>query len=178
MENTVLYNMTFLDDIYPYFIDKYLNTDILGKLRSVSYFNNSECEYTMYDHSRNVAHMMWHFTHDVNKTVFALLHELSSSDIIYSRELEFCLTKDNVDVRGFNDFIILSTIINVDEILSSSYFIAKKYDASDIRKVFYSMNIDDGNKISFSDGESADLFTSMVKDYTLDENVYARKRIK
>lgn len=178
MENTVLYNMTFLDDIYPYFIDKYLNTDILGKLRSISYYNKSECEYTMYDHSRNVAHMMWHFTHGVNNTVFALLHGLDSSDIISSRELDFCLNHDNVDVRGFNDYTILSTIINVDEILSSSYFIAKKYDIEDVRKVFYNMCINDGNKISFSDEESADLFTSMIKDYISDDRAYTRKRIK
>mgnify|MGYP000203997819 CR=1 FL=1 len=28
MENTVLYNMTFLDDIYPYFIDKYFKDTV------------------------------------------------------------------------------------------------------------------------------------------------------
>lgn len=178
MENTVLYNMTFLDDIYPYFIDKYLNTDILGKLRNISYYNKSDCDYTMYDHSRNVAHMMWHFTHDVNKTVFALLHELDSSDIISSRELEFCLNHNNVDVRGFNDNTILSTIIFLDEILSSSYFIVGKYDIDDIRSVYNHMSIDDGNKISFKDGKSVDLFTSMIRDYTLDDKAYTRKYIK
>ena len=132
----------------------------------------------MYDHSRNVAHMMWHFTHDVNKTVFALLHELDSSDIISSRELEFCLNHNNVDVRGFNDNTILSTIIFLDEILSSSYFIVEKYDIDDIRSVYNHMSIDDGNKISFKDGKSVDLFTSMIRDYTLDDKAYTRKYIK
>lgn len=177
MENTVLYNMTFLDDVYPYFIDKYLNTNILGKLRDIPYFNNGE-EYTMYDHSRNVAHMMWHFTHDVNKTVFALLRGIDSSDVVSSDELEFCLNHDNVDVRGFSDYTILSTIDNVDDILSSSYFVIGNHGIDDIRSVYNHMSIDDGSKISFSDEDSADLFTSMIKDYTLDDRAYTRKRIK
>lgn len=176
MESNVEYNKIFLDDIYPYFLDKYLTTDTLGKLRDVPYLEESG--YTKYDHSKNTAHMMWHFTHDVSKSVFALLHCLNSDDIVSSKELDICLSQDNIDVRGFNDYVILSTISDVDNIFASLYFGSSSYGINDIKNVYYYMNVDDSNKISFDNEESALLFTSMIRDYAVDERAYTRKQIK
>lgn len=73
----------FVDEDYPYFIDKYLNAKTLNRLKYITQFCG--CDYTKlydplflftrFDHSLVVAHMTWHFTHDKKETVAALLHD-------------------------------------------------------------------------------------------------------
>jgi len=62
----------FIDDEYPNFIDKYLTTDTLNRLKNVTQFCGCDYtklysplfKYTRFDHSLIVAHMTWHFTHN------------------------------------------------------------------------------------------------------------------
>lgn len=80
------YLSLFIDKDYPYFIDKYLKTKTLTRLKNVTQFCG--CDYTdlycplfmftRYDHSLVVAHMTWHFTHDKKETIVALLHDVGT----------------------------------------------------------------------------------------------------
>ena len=76
----------FKDSKYPKFINKYLKTKSLKRLKYITYFCG--CDYTKmynplfcysrYDHSLVVAHMTWHFTHDKKETIAALLHDIGT----------------------------------------------------------------------------------------------------
>ena len=76
----------FIDLEYPYFIDKYLKTKTLNRLKNVTQFCGCDYTkiysplflYTRYDHSLVVAHMTWHFTHDKKETIVALLHDVGT----------------------------------------------------------------------------------------------------
>lgn len=80
------YLQVFIDEEYPEFIDKYLNTKTLNRLRSVTQFCGSDYTnlysprflYTRFNHSLVVAHMTWHFTHDKKETIAALLHDIGT----------------------------------------------------------------------------------------------------
>lgn len=73
----------FVDDEYPEFIDKYLKTKTLNRLKNVTQFCGCDYTklytprflYTRYDHSLVVAHMTWHFTKNKRETIAALLHD-------------------------------------------------------------------------------------------------------
>lgn len=81
-----LYLDVFIDDVYPDFIDKYLTTDTLIRLKHVTQFCGCDYtklysplfKYTRFDHSLIVAHMTWHFTHDKKETIMALLHDIGT----------------------------------------------------------------------------------------------------
>ncbi len=76
----------FIDEDYPSFIDKYLNTKTLNRIKFVTQFCG--CDYTSlysplflftrYDHSLVVSHIVWHFTHDKKSTIVALLHDVGT----------------------------------------------------------------------------------------------------
>ncbi len=76
----------FIDKDYPYFIDKYLNTKTLNRLKCIAQFCGVDYTklysplflYTRFDHSLVVAHMTWHFTHDKKETIAALLHDVGT----------------------------------------------------------------------------------------------------
>lgn len=76
----------FVDNDYPIFIDKYLTTDTLIRLKHVTQFCGCDYtklysplfKYTRFDHSLAVAHMTWHFTHDKKETIIALLHDIGT----------------------------------------------------------------------------------------------------
>lgn len=76
----------FIDNDYPNFIDKYLNTKTLNRIKNVTYFCGCDYTklysplflYTRFDHSLVVAHMTWHFTHDKIQTIAALLHDVGT----------------------------------------------------------------------------------------------------
>lgn len=76
----------FIEDDYPYFIDKYLQTKILLRLKNVTQFCGADYSglystkflYTRYDHSLVVALMTWHFTHNKKETIKALLHDIGT----------------------------------------------------------------------------------------------------
>lgn len=76
----------FIDDDYPEFIDKYLLTKTLQRLKHVTQFCGCDYThlysplfyYTRFDHSLVVAHMTWHFTHNKKETIAALLHDIGT----------------------------------------------------------------------------------------------------
>lgn len=87
----------FVDQEYPKFIDKYLKTATLNRIRYVTQFCG--CDYThlyqpkfiynRYDHSLVVAHMTWHFTHDKRETIVALLHDVGTP--CFAHSIDFAL---------------------------------------------------------------------------------------
>ncbi len=76
----------FIDENYPKFIDKYLSTKTLKRLKNITQFCGCDYTklysplfyYTRYDHSLVVAHMTWHFTHEKKETILALLHDIGT----------------------------------------------------------------------------------------------------
>lgn len=76
----------FIDSDYPDFIDKYLTTNTLNRLKHITQFCGCDYtnlysplfKYTRFDHSLVVAHMTWHFTHDKKETIMALLHDIGT----------------------------------------------------------------------------------------------------
>lgn len=80
------YLRIFIDKEYPTFIDKYLKTKTLKRLKYVTQFCGCDYTklysplfcYTRFDHSLVVAHMTWHFTHDKKETIAGLLHDVGT----------------------------------------------------------------------------------------------------
>ena len=80
------YLYIFVDSEYPKFLDKYLNTKTMERLKYVTQFCGCDYTklynplflYTRFDHSLVVAHMTWHFTHDKESTIVALLHDVGT----------------------------------------------------------------------------------------------------
>lgn len=80
------YLSLFIDKEYPKFIDKYLTTKTLERMKDVSQFCG--CDYTSlyspsffysrFSHSLVVAHMTWHFTKSKKETIVALLHDVGT----------------------------------------------------------------------------------------------------
>ena len=87
----------FIDEEYPDFIDKYLSTKSLERLKHVTQFCGCDYttlysplfKYTRYDHSIVVAHMTWHFTHDKKETIAALLHDIGTPCFAHTIDLVF-----------------------------------------------------------------------------------------
>ena len=76
----------FIDNDYPDFIDKYLNTKTLNRLKYITQFcgcdytklYNQLFLYTRFDHSLVVSHMTWHFSKNKKETIVALLHDVGT----------------------------------------------------------------------------------------------------
>ncbi|MCI8331003.1 MAG: hypothetical protein HFE04_02745 [Bacilli bacterium] len=76
----------FIDKEYPNFLDKYMTTNTLTRLKHITQFCGCDYtklysplfKYTRFDHSLVVAHMTWHFTHDKKETIVALLHDIGT----------------------------------------------------------------------------------------------------
>lgn len=80
------YLKIFIDAEYPDFLDKYLKTKTMERLKYITQFCGCDYTklysplflYTRFDHSLVVAHMTWHFTHDKEATIVALLHDVGT----------------------------------------------------------------------------------------------------
>lgn len=87
----------FIDKDYPGFIDKYLETDTLERLKHITQFCGCDYtnlysplfKYTRFDHSLVVAHMTWHFTHDKKETIVALLHDIGTPCFAHTIDVVF-----------------------------------------------------------------------------------------
>ena len=87
----------FIDEEYPDFLDKYLNTKTLNRLKYITQFCGCDYTklysplflYTRFDHSLVVAHMTWHFTHDKFSTIAALLHDVGTPCFAHSIDYVF-----------------------------------------------------------------------------------------
>ena len=110
----------FIDKDYPFFIDKYLNTQTLNRLKKITQFCG--CDYTKlysprfkftrFDHSLVVAHMTWHFTHDKKSTIAALLHDIGTPCFAHTID---CLLGDALNQESSEINII--KLIKKDKIL-------------------------------------------------------------
>ena len=91
------YTKIFIDEKYPYFIDKYLNTKTLCRLKHVSQFCGCDYSklysprffYSRFDHSLTIAHMTWHFTKNKEETIAALLHDVGTP--CFAHTIDFVL---------------------------------------------------------------------------------------
>ena len=71
---------------YPAFIDKYIALPIMQRLSGIGLLCGSDwtklfCNrfyYSRLDHSKGVALIIWHFTHDKAQTIAGLLHDIST----------------------------------------------------------------------------------------------------
>lgn len=112
----------FIDEEYPSFIDKYLKTKTLDRLKHVTQFCGCDYTklysplflYTRYDHSLVVAHMTWHFTHDKKETIVALLHDIGTPCFAHTIDYVF---GDYIKQESSEKKII--DIINKDEELKN-----------------------------------------------------------
>lgn len=128
------YIKIFVDEEYPTFIDKYLKTKTLERIKDVGQFCG--CDYTKlynirffysrFDHSLVTAHITWHFTHDKLATIAALLHDVGTPvfahtiDYVFgdfenqeSSEKNICdVIKEDKELVGFlkSDGILLSDL--------------------------------------------------------------------
>ncbi|MBO4706092.1 MAG: hypothetical protein J5647_10190 [Spirochaetaceae bacterium] len=74
------------DDDYPAFLDKYIDLPILKRLQGIGLLCGTDWTrlyrnrfyYSRLDHSKGVALIVWHFTHDKAQTVAGLLHDVST----------------------------------------------------------------------------------------------------
>lgn len=87
----------FIDLEYPKFIDKYLNTKTLKRLKHIGQFCGCDYSklysplffYSRFDHSLVVAHMTWHFTKNKEETIAALLHDVGTP--CFAHTIDFVL---------------------------------------------------------------------------------------
>ena len=91
------YLNVFIDKEYPSFIDKYLNTKTLNRLKHITQFcgcdytdlYNPRFKLTRYSHSLVVAHIVWHFTHNKKETIAALFHDVGTPCFAHTIDLLF-----------------------------------------------------------------------------------------
>ena len=82
---------------YPFFIDKYLELDVLKRLREIDQFcgcfytkiHNNKYWYSRLDHSIACALMAWNFTKDKKQTLAALFHDIGTP--VFSHCIDYLL---------------------------------------------------------------------------------------
>lgn len=105
---------------YPGFIDKYLNTKELNRLKGIGQFcgcdytklYNIKYWYSRYYHSIAVALMTWNFTKDKDQTLAALFHDLGTP--VFSHSIDFMLG-DSLNQES-SELNVKDIIMNSDEI--------------------------------------------------------------
>lgn len=110
----------FIDKEYPIFIDRYLKTKTLKRIKSVTQFcgcdytnlYNPLFRFTRLDHSLVVAHIVWHFTHDKKSTIVALLHDIGTPCFAHTIDI---VMGDSVEQESSEKDIV--DIVKQDKIL-------------------------------------------------------------
>ena len=102
------YMSIFIDQEYPKFIDKYLTTKTLNRIKYVTQFCGCDYtklysplfKYTRFDHSLVVAHMTWHFTHDKKETIVSLLHDVGTPCFAHTIDIVFgdCINQESSEI--------------------------------------------------------------------------------
>ena len=114
------YVKLFIDESYPNFIDKYLTTETLKRIKHVSQFCGCDYTnlysplffYTRFDHSRVVALMTWHFTHDKKATIAALLHDVGTPCFAHCIDYVFGdYMKQETSEKSINEMIQTDTVL-------------------------------------------------------------------
>jgi HD superfamily phosphohydrolase len=75
-------------DDYPPFLDRYIQLPVMQRLAGVGLLCGTDWTplyknrfyYSRLDHSKGVALIVWHFTHDKAQTIAGLLHDISTPD--------------------------------------------------------------------------------------------------
>ena len=132
---------------HPSFINKYLNIKEIERLKHISYFcgmdyaSNHFYDFkfyiSRYDHSLNTAYVTYHLTHDKEKAIAALLHDIASpcfshvidymnkdyltqesteaktkEIIVNSKELMAVMEKDNINIDKVFSYLDNSIVNN------------------------------------------------------------------
>ena len=114
------YVKLFIDESYPNFIDKYLTTETLKRIKHVSQFCGCDYTnlysplffYTRFDHSRVVALMTWHFTHDKKATIAALLHDVGTPCFAHCIDYVFGdYMNQETSEKSINEMIQTDTVL-------------------------------------------------------------------
>ena len=119
----------FIDKEYPKFIDKYLSTNTLKRLKYITQFCGCDYtklysplfKYTRLDHSLVVAHMTWHFTHNKKETIMALLHDVGTPCFAHTIDIALgdCINQESSE-RNIIDIIKkdkkLQSYLNEDDV--------------------------------------------------------------
>ncbi len=127
MENNLIYQ-SYISPI-PEFLEKYLQLDILQRLKGISFFcgmdyaskDMYDFKYyiSRYDHSLNVALIVWRLTHDKKATLAGLFHDISTP--VFSHVIDY-MNGDYVNQESTEEY--------TEKILNSSEEL-KEYLASD-----------------------------------------------
>ena len=96
----------------PEFLNKYLNLDVMQRLKGVSlfcgmnyaspYMYDFSLNISRYDHSLNVALITWRLTHDKTQTLAALFHDVSTP--VFSHVIDF-MNGDYIEQESTEDKI-------------------------------------------------------------------------
>lgn len=108
------------DNDYPSFINKYINTFELQRLKGIGFFcgcdyskiHNVKYWYSRLDHSIAASLMTWHFTKDKTQTLAALFHDLGTP--AFSHCVDYMLgdtMKQESSEKSIKELIIDSKII-------------------------------------------------------------------
>jgi len=131
----------------PSWLNKYLELDILNRLRDISLLcgmeyashdiYNFSFSISRYEHSLNVALIVWNLTHDKNATLGALFHDISSP--VFSHVIDYMngdfinqeSTEDKTEeiLRGSKKLI---SYLNQDEVLLEDIIDFKQYSVVDL----------------------------------------------
>lgn len=117
MNKEVQNYQSILSSEVPKFLNKYLKTNELQRLKKIGFFCGVDYTdlidvktwYSRYDHSLSVALITWNFTHNEEETIVALLHDIGTP--AFSHIIDF------MD----NDYIVQnSSELNIIDVINSS----------------------------------------------------------
>ena len=128
----------------PDFLNKYLNTPCLLRLKKVGYFcgmdyaskniYNFKEKITRYDHSLTVALLTWKCTKDINATLAGLFHDIATP--CFSHVIDY-MNKDYAEQESTEEYT--EDILRNDELYSSTEddIISKLKEANDEKLIKY-----------------------------------------
>ncbi len=134
---------------YPEFIDKYIETEELQRLKGIGQFCgvdynkipllNTKYWYSRLDHSIACAYITWHLTKDKTQTIAALFHDIGTP--AFSHSVDFMLNDSENQSSSEKEIIDmisnmekLQEILFVDEINITDIFDIEKYTLVENKK--------------------------------------------
>ena len=146
MQDVLKTYQSYLGDI-PEFLNKYLNLDIMVRLKDISFFcgmdraskhvYNFKFYISRYDHSVNVALITWRLTQDKAATLAALFHDISTP--VFSHVIDYmngdCVNQESTeekteDILSSSDK--LKEYLLIDELTLEDVTDFKKHTAVDL----------------------------------------------
>ena len=129
---------------YPDFIDKYLNIEILNRLKGVGLLcgtdwtplYNNRFFYTRLDHSIAVSLITWNFTKSRKQTLAALLHDVSTPAFSHVADFRAGDALTQAFTESTNDFMVrddvdLGMVLNSDGLYSTEVGDYHRYPVAD-----------------------------------------------